>query len=73
MKIWWPWRRKKTLSLFDVHGFTLDKGRFTTHDDPNASFATTIFDVNSHDRLVGGYVDVGGHNHSFTATCSGVF
>jgi hypothetical protein len=57
----------------DIHGFTLDKGRFLTHDDPNAGRATTIFDVNIHDRIVGGYVDVGGRNRSFTATCTGVF
>jgi hypothetical protein len=57
----------------DVHGFTLDKGRFTTHDDPNAGSSTIIFGVNSHDRIVGSFIDVGGQNHSFTATCSGVF
>lgn len=57
----------------DVHGFTLDKGRFTTHDDPNASLSTVIFGVNSHDRIVGSFVDAGGHNHSFRADCTGVF
>lgn len=57
----------------DVHGFSLDKGRFLTQDDPNAGPASFVFDVNKFDRLVGGYVDVGGHNHSFTATCTGVF
>jgi uncharacterized membrane protein len=57
----------------DVHGFTLDKGRFLTHDDPNAGMASFIFDVNKFDTIVGGYVDVGGHNHSFRASCIGVF
>lgn len=57
----------------DEHGFTLDKGRFLTHDDPNAGISTIISDVNKFDRLVGGYVDVSGRNHSFTATCNGVF
>ncbi len=57
----------------DEHGFTLDKGRFLTHDDPNAGLATFILDVNKFDTLVGGYVDPGGHNHSFRATCIGVF
>ena len=53
----------------DVHGFALDKGRFVTLDDPNASFSTIIFDVNSHDRIVGGFIDVSRQNHAFTATC----
>ncbi|HXO39317.1 MAG TPA: hypothetical protein VN872_11805 [Candidatus Acidoferrum sp.] len=57
----------------DEHGFTLDKGRYLTHDDPNASLSTVIFGVNSHDQLVGGFVDASGHNHSFKANCSGVF
>lgn len=57
----------------DVHGFTLDKGRFLTHDDPNAGLSSFIFDVNKFDTIVGGYVDVGGHNHSFRASCTGVF
>jgi probable HAF family extracellular repeat protein len=57
----------------DVHGFTLDKGRFLTHDDPNAGMSTFILDVNKFDTIVGGYVDVGGHNHSFRASCAGVF
>jgi uncharacterized membrane protein len=57
----------------DVHGFTLDKGRFLTHDDPNAGMSTFILDVNKFDTIVGGYVDVGGHNHSFRASCVGVF
>lgn len=53
----------------DVHGFAFDKGKFTTLDDPNASMNTQISDVNSHDRIVGSFVDVTGHSHSFTATC----
>lgn len=53
----------------DVHGFVLDKGRFVTLDDPNASMNTQISDVNSHDRIVGSFVDVTGHGHAFTATC----
>src|SRR5262249_1255055 len=57
----------------DVHGFTFDQGRFMTHDDPNASISTVIFDVNSRDRIVGGFIDVNRHNRSFTATCTGVF
>ncbi|MGC2742153.1 MAG: hypothetical protein WA672_03135 [Candidatus Angelobacter sp.] len=57
----------------DEHGFTLDKGRFLTHDDPNAGLATFILDVNKFDTIVGGYVDPGGHNHSFKANCTGVF
>jgi len=57
----------------DEHGFTLDKGRFLTHDDPNAGMATFILDVNKFDTIVGGFVDVGEHNRSFKATCTGVF
>jgi uncharacterized membrane protein len=57
----------------DEHGFTLDKGRFLTHDDPNAGLATFILDVNKFDTIVGGFVDVGGHNLSFKANCTGVF
>jgi len=36
----------------DVHGFTLDKGRFLTHDD-NAGFSTIISGVNKFDTIVG--------------------
>lgn len=57
----------------DEHGFTLDKGRFLTHDDPNAGLATFILDVNKFDTIVGGFVDVNGHNLSFKANCTGVF
>lgn len=57
----------------DEHGFTLDKGRYLTHDDPNASISTVILGVNSHDQIVGGYVDSSRHNHSFKANCTGVF
>jgi uncharacterized membrane protein len=57
----------------DVHGFSLDKGRFLTHDDPNAGISTFIEDVNKFDTIVGGYVDPTGHNHSFRASCVGVF
>jgi uncharacterized membrane protein len=57
----------------DEHGFTLDKGCYLTHDDPNATISTVIFGVNIHDKIVGGYVDSSRHNHSFKANCSGVF
>jgi len=57
----------------DEHGFTLDKGRFLTHDDPNAGISTFLLDVNKFDTIVGGFVDVGGHNRSFKANCTGVF
>ncbi len=57
----------------DEHGFTVDKGRFLTQDDPNAGMASFVFDVNKFDTIVGGYVDAGGHNHSFRASCVGVF
>jgi hypothetical protein len=57
----------------DEHGFTLDKGRFLTHDDPNAGLATFLLDVNKFDTIVGGFVDVGRHNRSFKANCTGVF
>lgn len=56
----------------DVHGFTLDKGRFLTHDD-NAGFSTVIFDVNKFDTIVGLFVDTSGHTHPFRASCKGVF
>lgn len=57
----------------DIHAFSLDKGRFLTHDDPNAGISTFINDVNKFDTIVGGYVDAGGHNFSFRASCAGVF
>jgi uncharacterized membrane protein len=57
----------------DEHGFTLDKGRYLTHDDPNASISTVIFGVNSHDQLVGGFVDANKRKRSFRANCTGVF
>jgi chitinase len=56
----------------DVHGFTLDKGRFLTHDD-NAGFSTVISGVNKFETIVGNYVDTNAHNQSFKATCTGVF
>jgi hypothetical protein len=56
----------------DTHGFTLDKGRFLTHDD-HAGFITTISGVNRFDTIVGTYVDANLHNQSFRATCTGVF
>jgi uncharacterized membrane protein len=57
----------------DVHGFTLDKGRFLTQDD-NVGFSTNIFDVNKFDTIVGFITDTDGvHAHAFRATCSGVF
>lgn len=57
----------------DVHGFSLDKGRFLTHDDPNAGTSTFILGANKTELIVGGYVDPGGHNHSFEGNCAGVF
>lgn len=53
----------------DVHGFALDKGKFTTLDDPNAGISSVVFDVNSHDRIVGNFLDVNFLLHAFTATC----
>jgi len=57
----------------DVHAFTLDKGRFLTHDD-NAGFSTIIFGVNKFDTIVGFITDTNGvHATAFRASCTGVF
>jgi hypothetical protein len=57
----------------DVNGFTLDKGRFLTHDD-NAGFSTIISGVNKFDTIVGFYTDTTGvRGHAFRASCKGVF
>ncbi|HEY1526212.1 MAG TPA: hypothetical protein VGH51_08250 [Candidatus Angelobacter sp.] len=57
----------------DVHGFTLDKGRFLTQDD-NVGFSTNIFGVNKFDTIVGFYTDINGaRGHAFRASCTNVF
>jgi uncharacterized membrane protein len=56
----------------DIHAFTLDKGRFLTHDD-HAGFNTIFSGVNKFDTIVGSYVDANAHNQSFRASCTGVF
>ncbi|HET9280332.1 MAG TPA: hypothetical protein VFR24_00020 [Candidatus Angelobacter sp.] len=56
----------------DLHGFSLDKGRFLTHDDPSG-MTTIIIGVNKFDTMVGAFVDNTGHEHSFRASCVGVF
>jgi uncharacterized membrane protein len=56
----------------DIHAFTLDKGRFLTHDD-HAGFNTIFSGVNKFDTIVGNYVDASLHNQSFRANCANVF